>query len=72
MAFGQAFPMGVSGYGDGRMIVKHIKHGWSSPSFEMVVQDVIDEHERIGWHYHDIKISSKSNDCLIIFKKGMT
>ena len=49
------------------MKIKHLKSGWDDTEFENKLQKIIDEEKE--YTYYDIKISSKNNDCLIIFKK---
>lgn len=52
------------------MKVRHLKVGWKSKHFEVDVQNMIDGVKRnYDWRYHDIKVSSSSNDCLLIFKE---
>lgn len=54
------------------MKVIHLKKGWKDEDFQDAVQQVMDEHEKLGFTYYDIKISSKDPDCLVIFKQDNT
>lgn len=52
------------------MRVRHLKTGWKELSFQGVIQQEMDKQEKLGYSYYDIKISSKDNDCLLIFKEN--
>jgi hypothetical protein len=47
--------------------LKHLKTGWKDPKFEQKLADEMNRQLENGFEYRDIKISSSSNDCLIIF-----
>lgn len=48
----------------------YLKSGWSEGSvFSDKVNQVVFEQMANGWVYFDVKISSRDNDCLIIFKR---
>jgi putative lipoic acid-binding regulatory protein len=47
------------------MKVKYLASGWEDPEFEQKLQEVID---KTAYEYYDIKISSKGNHCMVIFK----
>ena len=49
--------------------IRHLKVGWKSKDFKKVVQSVINEWTEAGWEFHDIKVSSDSENCLLIFKE---
>lgn len=55
------------------MIVKYLASGWEDPEFEKKLQETIDNNSKKGsYHrlsYYDIKISSKGNHCMVIFKE---
>lgn len=51
------------------MKVIHLKTGWKNENFEEEVNELVSKQEKEGFEYYDIKISSKDNDCLVIFKK---
>lgn len=50
------------------MIVKYLNSGWEDNEFEKKLQELIDKLAGIGLTYYDIKISSKGNHCMVIFK----
>jgi len=50
--------------------LRHLKTGWEDPEFETKIKMVMNEALADGFVYHDIKISSKTNDCLLIFVKS--
>ena len=43
--------------------------GWKDLDFQEELQKTIDEQEKLGFMYYDIKISSTDSDCLVIFKE---
>lgn len=64
------------------MLVKYLNSGWEDSNFERKLQLLIDEvenerhysdpiYETAYWKYkyYDIKISSKGNHCMVIFKE---
>ena len=51
------------------MIVRYLETGWDDSAFEERLQGVINEVKKHGLEYYDIKISSKGNHCMIIFKE---
>lgn len=51
---------------------QHLKTGWEDENFERNVRKAVRAYERNGWKYFDIKISSKGNNCLLIFEKEKT
>lgn len=46
----------------------HLRTGWNDKEFQRIIQKKIDDFEADGWIYYDIKISSKGDNCLLIFK----
>ncbi len=52
------------------MIVQYLDSGWDDPCCEEKLQAKIDENTAVGRKYYDIKISSKGNHCMIIFKQN--
>lgn len=50
------------------MKVKYLNSGWDDEEFESKLQNLIDDQEIKGYSYYDIKISSKGNHCMVIFK----
>lgn len=50
------------------MIVKYLNSGWDDANFEKKLQNLIDQMTKAGMIYYDIKISSKGNHCMVIFK----
>jgi len=53
-----------------KLEVFHLMTGWSDPGFEENIQGLINTQLGKGWLYHDIKVSSKDNNCLVIFRKS--
>lgn len=51
------------------MHVVFLNVGWEDEDFETILQTTINKKESVGLKYYDIKISSKGNHCLVIFKK---
>lgn len=52
------------------MKVTHLKTGWEDEYFEAKINMMIRKCEEGGiYEYYDIKISSKGNNCLLIFKE---
>jgi len=47
--------------------VKHLKTGWNDPEFEEKLNNLIMSEAEAGWQYYDLRISSKDNNCLVIF-----
>lgn len=49
--------------------VVHMNQGWSTEGFEQSLQEQIDVMRDEGFEYYDIKISSKGEHCMIIFRE---
>jgi putative lipoic acid-binding regulatory protein len=48
---------------------KYLKTGWNDPEFESKIIETIKSFAEEDYEYYDIKISSKDNHCLILFRK---
>ena len=51
------------------MIVKYLASGWDDKEFESKLQQLINDMTINDHTYYDIKISSKGNHCMVIFKE---
>jgi hypothetical protein len=51
-----------------RYIIKHLASGWKDSALEAKLQACISELEETEYEYYDIKISSSSDDLIVIFK----
>ena len=47
----------------------HLKTGWKDLEFENKVQAAVDAQSVLGYDYKDIKVSSSTDDCMLIFKR---
>lgn len=50
------------------MELVHLNVGWKSKNFTSTIKECCDVRVKRGFAYFDIKISSSSEDCLVIFK----
>jgi hypothetical protein len=47
----------------------YLASGWEDPYFQMKLGDLIENKEKLGFSYHDVKISSKGNHCIVLFSE---